>query len=276
LEAARDLVRLAHFPALVEFYWQQTDWYCKAGVVDLLQDTIVPITQPVMRDFLRAPTDTQGDWLDIAKIIALCHLDGDLGRFEMYLGDPALTAERVRTYLGTALVPAPVAAPAPLRVSRGGWVTVGLMLVLTLMFAGLGWGAMWERNRFEQEGVRVMAGVVHMEEYQWAKAQERYRVVYLFNAGDFNFVTDSDYVTADVWATAEATDKIEIVFLPSNPETNVPADEIDRPTGVLYTLAFGLPVLFALLLAGQATAEYLALTNRIRWKPKKYSFWEKR
>jgi hypothetical protein len=161
------------------------------------------------------------------------------------------------------------------RFSRGGWVTVGLMLVLILLFGRLGWGAIAEQNRFEQEGVRVMAGVVHMEENRWAEAQERYRVVYLFNAGDFNFVTDSDYVTAEVWATAEATGKIEIIFLPSNPAKNAPAAEIDRPTAVLYTLAFGLPALFALLVAGQATAEYLALTHRIGWKPKKTSFWEK-
>ena len=71
LEAARDLVRLEHFPALVDYYWKQTNWYRKAGVIDLLQDTIVPISQPVMRDFLRAPADTRGDWLDINKVVAV-------------------------------------------------------------------------------------------------------------------------------------------------------------------------------------------------------------
>ena len=279
LESARDLVRLEHFPALVDYYWKQTNWYRKAGVIDLLQDTITPISQPVMRDFLRAPADTQGDWLDINKVVAVCHLEGNLGLFDKYYHNPQLTAERVRAHLGeakAAVAPTPPPAPTRLRISKGGWVSIGAIVFLILLFGGLGWLAVRENNRFLREGVRVTAGVVHMEENTWADPEQRYRVVYLFDAGELDFVTDSDYVTAEEWAKAEATEEIEVVFLPDYPEINVAAHVVDQPLGVLLIIAFGVPMLFAVLLVGQATAEYLALTQRIRWQPKTISFWEKR
>ncbi len=122
----------------------------------------------------------------------------------------------------------------------------------------------------------MTAGVVHMEENTWADPEQRYRVVYLFDAGELDFVTDSDYVTAEEWAKAEATEEIEVVFLPDYPEINVAAHVVDQPLGVLLIIAFGVPMLFAVLLVGQATAEYLSLTQRIRWQPKTISFWEKR
>ncbi len=131
------MVRLEHFPALVDYYWKQTNWYRKAGVIDLLQDTIVPISQPVMRDFLRAPADTRGDWLDINKVVAVCHLEGDLGLFNKYYHNPQLTvlsAFSPRCGNQKRPVALHLLVPTRLRISKGGWVSIGAIIFLSTAF----------------------------------------------------------------------------------------------------------------------------------------------
>lgn len=274
LEAARDLVRPEHFAPLVEHYWQQSDWYGKAAVIGLVQDTLSPITLPIMRDFLHAPADTRGDWLDITKVIALCHLEGNLGLFDQYYGHPALIAERVQVHVGQqAAVPTPL--PTRIRISRSGKVTVGALLFLLLLFGGLGGLAWQEQSRYARDGVRVTAGVVHMEEFTWAEADRRYQVVYLFDAGGLDFVTDSDYVTAAEWEHAQATKEIEVLFLPSDPELNTAAGALDRQWWGWMAVSFGVPVLFAVVALFTLAAEYLSLAGRIRWRPKQFSLLER-
>ncbi len=51
-------------------------------------------------------------------------------------------------------------------------------------------------------------------------------------------MTDSDYVTAEEWAKAEATEEIEVVFLPDYPEINVAAHVVNQQLGVLLIIAF--------------------------------------
>jgi hypothetical protein len=99
VEYQRDYVRPEHLATLVELYWSLDDWEQKAEVIDLVQDTIDSQTQPIMRDFLHAPADQIGDYLQMGKIIALCHLEGNFDNSTKYYKNRELIQPAVQGYL---------------------------------------------------------------------------------------------------------------------------------------------------------------------------------
>jgi hypothetical protein len=99
IEFERDNVCREHFEPLVQFYWTLHDWEQKAAIIDLLQDKIDTITRQIMLDFLNAPPDKVGDYLQTCKIIALCHLEGNLNNFTKYYKNRDLIQHAVKEYL---------------------------------------------------------------------------------------------------------------------------------------------------------------------------------
>jgi len=99
IEYERDRVCREHIKHMVELYWKLEDWSQKAAIVDLLQDTIDSLTRPIMLDFLNAPNDQLGNYLQTCKIIALCHLEGNLNNFNRYYKDRELIQPAVEEHL---------------------------------------------------------------------------------------------------------------------------------------------------------------------------------
>ena len=83
IEAARDGVTGQDLDALVEAYWSLQTWEQKCGLVNLVQDHIAPRTREIMLDYLRAPDDESGDYVELTQAIALCHLDENFDNFMM-------------------------------------------------------------------------------------------------------------------------------------------------------------------------------------------------
>ena len=99
IESARDEVTENDVAPLVEAYWGLTTWEEKAGLIQLIQDYIDPHAHDVMLDFLKAPPDPNGDYFEVTKAIALCHLDGDFAAFTRYYKDRDLLAATAERYL---------------------------------------------------------------------------------------------------------------------------------------------------------------------------------
>ncbi len=99
IESARDDVTKNDVGPLVEAYWTLTTWDEKAGLIQLIQDYLDPRTHDVMLDFLKAPPDANGDYFEVTKAIALCHLDGDFAAFDRYYKDRDLLAATAERYL---------------------------------------------------------------------------------------------------------------------------------------------------------------------------------
>ena len=99
IEAARDDVTRTDLGALAAAYQALETWAQKCHLINLVQDTLDPRTREIMRDVLRAPDDGDGDYVELTKAIAVCHLEGDLARFMTYYEDRQLLAQTVRRYL---------------------------------------------------------------------------------------------------------------------------------------------------------------------------------
>ncbi len=110
IEAGRDEVTPEDLGPLAEAYWSLENWGQKCNLVNLVQDHIDPRTREIMRDLLRAPDEASGDYVEITKAIALCHLEGDFGRFMVYYNDRQLLAQTVEHGLAERR---PEAAKAP-------------------------------------------------------------------------------------------------------------------------------------------------------------------
>jgi ribosomal protein L35AE/L33A len=101
IEAARDDVSRTDLGALAAAYQALPTWEQKCHLVNLVQDTLDPRTREIMRDVLHAPDDADGDYVQLTKAIAVCHLERDLSRFMTYYEDRQLLAQTVRRYLHT-------------------------------------------------------------------------------------------------------------------------------------------------------------------------------
>jgi hypothetical protein len=99
IEGARDDVTPDDIPALIDAYWHRDDWVEKGLLINLMQDYLDPNLQPVMLDFLRAPSEPTGDFIEVTKAIALCHLDGDFNKFTAYYDDRQLLERVAQQYL---------------------------------------------------------------------------------------------------------------------------------------------------------------------------------
>jgi len=99
IEYERDNVGSEHMEQLVQLYWTLEDWEQKGAIVDLVQDTINSLTRPIMLDFLNAPGDQVGDYLQLCKIIALCHLEENFQHFDRYYKNRELIQPAVEDYL---------------------------------------------------------------------------------------------------------------------------------------------------------------------------------
>jgi hypothetical protein len=99
IEYERDHVCLEHLKPMVDLYWTLEEWEQKAAIVDLLQDSIDLSTRPIMLDFLNAPHDQAGDYLQTCKIIALCHLEGNFNNFTRYYKNRELIQPAFDMYL---------------------------------------------------------------------------------------------------------------------------------------------------------------------------------
>lgn len=99
IESARDEIIPEDIGPLAKVYWTLETWSEKAGLIQIVQDTIDPRTRGIMLDFLKAPPDTSGDYVEITKAIALCHLDRDFAAFDRYYRDRQLLAATVERYL---------------------------------------------------------------------------------------------------------------------------------------------------------------------------------
>ena len=99
IEYERDHVCREHLKPMVDLYWTLEDWEQKAAIVDLLQDTIDNLSRPIMLDFLNAPCDEVGDYLQKCKIIALCHLEENFSSFTRYCKNIELIQPAVEKFL---------------------------------------------------------------------------------------------------------------------------------------------------------------------------------
>jgi hypothetical protein len=99
IEYERDKVGSEHLKSLVELYWTLEDWEQKGAIVDLVQDTFNSLTRPIMLNFLNAPPDQVGDYLQTCKIIALCHLEGNFNNFSNYYKNRELIQPTLEEYL---------------------------------------------------------------------------------------------------------------------------------------------------------------------------------
>lgn len=99
VESARDNVTPQDLKALADNYWNLTTWEQRACMINLMQDYMIPETRPAMLHFLQAPDDGEYGFLRVTKAIALCILDRDFNRFEVYYNDSALAEEKAKEYL---------------------------------------------------------------------------------------------------------------------------------------------------------------------------------
>lgn len=94
VEAAREDVAEANLAQLAAAY-DTLDWGQKLTLVELVQDHLSPITRPLMEDFLvRSPDQIERGDAEVARLIAMCHVVGDLAAFDRYFRDPAAIAAR--------------------------------------------------------------------------------------------------------------------------------------------------------------------------------------
>lgn len=96
LEGARDEVRRHLLPMLAAAY-PALDWRQRRALVYLVQDHVDAATRPMMQDFLEHAPDAHADEQEayqIARAIALCHLEGDVDAFSEYLADPAMVERK--------------------------------------------------------------------------------------------------------------------------------------------------------------------------------------
>jgi hypothetical protein len=84
IAAAQGAVRADHLPALVDLYWRLHAWPQRAAVIHLMRDLINPRTRPIMVNFLSARSDEMEEYIEQAKIIALCHLGDNLNLYARY------------------------------------------------------------------------------------------------------------------------------------------------------------------------------------------------
>lgn len=98
VEAAREDVTDEHLAPLAAAF-PTLDWKQRLTLVHLVQDTISPITRPLMQEFLSFSPDviTNRDSTEVARAIALCHLEGTLQNFEQYLDDTSQVERHRRT-----------------------------------------------------------------------------------------------------------------------------------------------------------------------------------
>ena len=99
IEMARDEVTREDLAGLATAYWALENWDQKGLLINLVQDYIDPRTQDIMLDFLKAPEEESGDFVEVTKAIALCHLEEDFKKFTLYYDDRELLAQTVERYL---------------------------------------------------------------------------------------------------------------------------------------------------------------------------------
>lgn len=251
LEAARDEINASHFALLVHFYWHFEDWERKAGIVTLLQDHLDPLIRPIMVDFLRAPQDN--DYLELAKAIALCHVHEDFDRFMAYYENRSLITQESEAFLAdTAVVTQPTPLPAEAPSTHRFWPFfkeryrgyILFWLVMSLCFGVLAGLAAWESWRYTQNGVQTTAGVIITQEMLSNRADQRYRVTYMFNV-ELEFYMTSTYLYEDEWLEAQRTAELEVIYLADDPTQSQPASQVNHPYAV--ALVFLVLQLFLLL-----------------------------
>jgi hypothetical protein len=97
VEDVRGDVFERHLAPLAAAY-EQLDWGQRLTWVELVQDHLSPITRPLMEDFLaRSPDQIARGDAEVGRVIAMCHVVGDLAAFDRYLRDPAAIAARRRS-----------------------------------------------------------------------------------------------------------------------------------------------------------------------------------
>ncbi len=99
VESARDNVKKENLAALELLYWILETWEQKIALINLIQDYIDPITHRIMLDILKAPEDEKGDYIELTKAIALCHLDKDFSKFDAYYKNRELITQNAKHYL---------------------------------------------------------------------------------------------------------------------------------------------------------------------------------
>jgi uncharacterized protein CbrC (UPF0167 family)/uncharacterized membrane protein YhdT len=99
IEFARDEVSSEDLGILAAAYWELETWDQKGLLIHLVMDHVDPRTRDVMYDFLQAPDDESGDFVEVTKAIALSHLEKDRERFSVYYEDRELLARMVERTL---------------------------------------------------------------------------------------------------------------------------------------------------------------------------------
>jgi hypothetical protein len=90
----RDRVTPEDLPALAAAY-PGLDWNQRLALVLMVGDLLSPSTRALMEDFLlHSPDDIDGGDADEARVIAVCHVDGDLDAFDDYYNDLSLVDAR--------------------------------------------------------------------------------------------------------------------------------------------------------------------------------------
>ena len=97
LEGARDLVRVEDVPVLAAAWPTLDTWPQRRALVLLLQDHLSAASRPLMRQFLlHLPASfNNSEAYQLARAIAVCHLESDLGRFTHYFSDDATLEKAV-------------------------------------------------------------------------------------------------------------------------------------------------------------------------------------
>jgi hypothetical protein len=101
------------------------------------------------------------------------------------------------------------------------WLLFGsIWLLVGSIFLVVGAGLVWKEYRFNNEGVRAEAEVVEKFRRTGDKGKTNYGLQYRFTARDGVDYEGSDTLDFREWDRAREGDRIAIVYLPDDPESN--------------------------------------------------------
>jgi hypothetical protein len=225
IEGARDQITKADLGALVEIYPKLTNWGQKTAWINLVQDHLDARLRPMMMDFLQTPDESLAETIELTKAIAVCHLEGDLDRFIVYLDDRRLLANRVYDLL----LDAPRAQdPSALidkdwrRKKESPWMVWGFAILLiglaTLALTAINQHTL---NLYRIRGVTAQGRVVGRWEDDGDYCVEvSYFDKDILEGGELYFAEICEFISQEIWDASHYDSRVEIVFLPKNSERN--------------------------------------------------------
>lgn len=84
LEGARDIVQKEDLPYLAQLYNKLKTWDQRSGMINIVMDHFDDVLRPMMLDYLRAPYEKDGDWVELNKMVALSYQGEEYDKFQIY------------------------------------------------------------------------------------------------------------------------------------------------------------------------------------------------